>query len=72
MLTPAAVLSLVLAIEEEATSPSADYGGLIAVAENAKREGYPIHVATRETCQQHIVAGDHMRNGFAFGQEASE
>jgi hypothetical protein len=58
------------AIEREATSPTADYGGLIAVAENAKREGFPIHVATRTTCQQHIVAGDHMRNAFAFGQSA--
>jgi hypothetical protein len=44
------------------------YGGLIAVAETAQREGYPIHVATRTTCQQHIVAGDHMRQNFAFGQ----
>jgi hypothetical protein len=63
-------LADILAIEREATSPTADYGGLVAVAENAKREGFPIHVATRTTCQQHIVAGDHMRNAFAFGQSA--
>jgi hypothetical protein len=50
------------------SGPSDDYGGLIAVAENAKRDGYPIHVATRVTCQEHIVAGDDQREDFSFGQ----
>lgn len=61
---------LIVAMGESLKPPLPDYSGLISVAETAKRDGYPIHVATRTTCQQHIVAGDHIRPAFAFGQAA--
>ncbi|MCA1572899.1 MAG: hypothetical protein LC798_21940 [Chloroflexi bacterium] len=45
------------------------YGGLYHALDNAQRRGYPIHVATRSTCQEHIEAGDHERDNFGFGAD---
>jgi hypothetical protein len=47
-----------------------EYGGLITVARNAQEQGYPIHIATRTTCAEHLEKGDDKRADFAFGQPA--
>jgi hypothetical protein len=48
-----------------------DYSGLIATARAAKEQGYPIHVATRTTCAEHIAEGDDKKADFAFAQPAA-
>jgi hypothetical protein len=58
-------------IEAQAASPGSEYGGCIAVIEQAKEQGWPIHVATRTTCAEHLEKGDDKAGEFAFGQAAS-
>lgn len=60
-------LPAILAAERSA---EAGYGGLIAVAETASREGFPLHCATRTTCAEHIAEGDDQKDNWAFGQSA--
>ncbi len=42
------------------------YSGLISVARNANERGYPIHVATRGNCAEHLAEGDDKKTEFAF------
>ncbi len=44
------------------------YEWLIVTARAAYEQGYPIHVATRTTCAEHIAEGDDQKAEFAFGQ----
>lgn len=47
-------------------------GGLEQVLETAQSEGWPVHVATRSSCADHLEHGDDQKSGFAFGQQARD
>ena len=46
------------------------YGGFVGVVDYARENSYPIHVATRTTCAEHIEQGDDQQDDSAFGSAA--
>jgi hypothetical protein len=43
-----------------------EYPGVIAVLRHAEEQGFPIHVATRSTCAEHIEEGDDKAESWAL------
>jgi hypothetical protein len=42
------------------------YAGAISVLQHAEEQGFPIHVATRSTCAEHIEEGDDRAESWAL------
>jgi hypothetical protein len=43
-----------------------EYSGAISVLRHAQEQGFPIHVATRSTCAEHIAEGDDKAESWAL------
>lgn len=61
----------ILAIEAEAmaegeAAAESQYLGAIAVLRHAEEQGFPIHIATRSTCAEHIEEGDDTAESWAL------